>query len=85
MTELSEARRAVLAKASERDEISGVQLINLSTEYGGKHAGGRKWGATVLRKLAGLGYVERVGSAIPGNPSYFQITDKGREYLWRHG
>jgi len=86
MTELSETRRKVLAIASERGEISGRELVVESHRAeGNKRAGRVQWGSRVLRYLAREGYVERVGSAIPGNPSYFQITDKGREYLWRHG
>ena len=82
---LSDARRQVLATAAAHGAISGVQLISVSQQFGGRFAGRVKWGSRLLRDLCRLGYVERDGVSVSNRASYFRLTDKGRQYLELNG
>lgn len=82
---LSDTRRNVLAETARRGEISGLELIPMSSATTGKFAGRVKWGSTILRDMARIGLVERVGVPIEGQTSYYTITEEGREWLMVNG
>lgn len=82
---LSDTRRNVLAETQRRGEISGLELIPMSLKTTGKFAGRVQWGSAILRDMARIGLVERVGVPIDGRTSYYTITEEGRERLLANG